>query len=90
MPSIWLMQERTNFIQDEVMTLEEVGFFIFKKSNSHSRNLFGEDASNFVNRSVDENSWPRVEMGKIFVILQFSRFQLNNITSGRPNMFVLL
>jgi len=58
------MQERTNFIQDEVMTLEEIGFFIFYKSNSHSRNLFGEDAFNFVNRSVDENSWPKTRNGK--------------------------
>jgi hypothetical protein len=44
------MEERTNFIQDEVMTLEEVDFFIFEKLNSHLRNLFGEDASVFVNR----------------------------------------
>jgi hypothetical protein len=53
------MRKRTNFIQDEVMTLEEVGFFIFEKSNFHSRNLFSEDASIFVNRSTYENSWPK-------------------------------
>jgi hypothetical protein len=53
------MQEMTNFIQDEVMTLEEVGLFIFEKLNSHLKNLFGEDASIFVNRLTYENSRPK-------------------------------
>ncbi len=59
MLSIWFMQEMTNFIQDEVMTLEEVGLFIFEKLNSHLKNLFGEDASIFVNRLTYENSRPK-------------------------------
>ncbi len=64
------MQEKTNFIQDEVMTLDEVGFFIFEKSNSHLKNLFSEDASIFLNRSINENSWPKIQNGKKIVILQ--------------------
>jgi hypothetical protein len=40
-PSIWLVQERTNLSQDEVKSLEEVGFVLNKQQYILPQNLFG-------------------------------------------------
>jgi hypothetical protein len=55
MDYIWHVQEGTNLIQNEVMTLKEVGFVLFGKSKCHPKIIFGDDASIHVNKLVDAN-----------------------------------
>jgi hypothetical protein len=54
-PSLWPVQEGIDLTQDEVKTLEEIGFLLSEKSKCHPRNLFSDDASILVNKlaSVD-------------------------------------
>ncbi len=55
MPSLWLMQEGTNLTQDEVTTLEEVGFLLSEKPKFHPKNLFSDDANLHVNKPTNAN-----------------------------------
>jgi hypothetical protein len=52
MPSLWHVQKRTNLTQDEVTTLEEIGFLLSKKSKCHPKNLFSDDGSILVNKPM--------------------------------------
>jgi hypothetical protein len=54
-PSLWLMQEGTNLTQDEVTTLEEVGFLLSEKPKFHPKNLFSDDANLHVNKPTNAN-----------------------------------
>ncbi len=76
MPSLWLMQERTNLTQDEVMTLEEIGFLLFEKLKCHPRNLFHDDASLLVNKLADVDNQPKIQNRKN--ICHVSIFKISN------------
>jgi hypothetical protein len=58
------VQEGSNFIQDELMTLKEVSFLFFEKSKCHLKNPFGEEASLPINRPIDVDSWPKTQNKK--------------------------
>jgi hypothetical protein len=55
-PSLWPMQEITYLTQDEVTTLEEASFFLFKKPKRHPKNIFSDDAYFHVNKPADANN----------------------------------
>jgi hypothetical protein len=50
------MQEGTNLTQDEVMALEEAGFFLFKKPKFHPKNLYIDDANLLVNKPTNADN----------------------------------
>jgi hypothetical protein len=54
--SLWHVQKQTDLTQDEVTTLEEVGFFLSKKPKCHPKNLFSDDAFLFINKPTDANT----------------------------------
>jgi hypothetical protein len=84
------VQEGTNLTQDEVMTLEKPGFLLSRKAKCYPRNLLGDSSSFPINKPADATAWlstRQLEMGKIFVVLQYSKSQLNNRTSGRLDLF---
>jgi hypothetical protein len=58
------MQEGIDLTQDEVTTLEEASFLLFKKLKCHPRIFFTDDASLLVNKLVDANNWPKIRNGK--------------------------
>jgi hypothetical protein len=48
LPALWHVQEGTNLIQIEVLTLEEDGFLLSKKPRCPFINLVGDDISALV------------------------------------------
>jgi hypothetical protein len=67
--SLWHVQEGIDLTQDEVTTLEEVGFFLFEKLNCHPKNIFGDDASLLINKLVDTILGQKLKTRKIFIVL---------------------
>lgn len=47
-PTIWLVQEGTNFTQIEVTMVEEARFFLCKQPKCPPRNLFGDEKCTIV------------------------------------------
>ncbi len=54
---IWHVQEGNNLIEDEVTTLEELGFLLSEKLMCNPRNVFSDDAFVLVNKLADANAW---------------------------------
>jgi hypothetical protein len=51
------VQEGNNLIEDEVTTLEELGFLLSEKLMCNPRNVFSDDAFVLVNKLADANAW---------------------------------
>jgi hypothetical protein len=64
MPSIWHAHEGTDLTQNEVITLEEVGFLLSKKLRCQPRNLFGGGAFIPMNKPTNAYVWPKIQNGK--------------------------
>jgi hypothetical protein len=86
--SIWHVQKRTYFSQNEVTTLEETSFF-FKKNQNVTSKIFLVMMHLFL--PIDQQMQifsRRPQMGRIFIILQLSWYQFNNKISGRLDIFL--
>jgi hypothetical protein len=57
LPSLWLVQKRTNYIQIKVVVLEEVGFLFSEKPRCPFVNLVGDDIFAFVNHPFECAPW---------------------------------
>jgi hypothetical protein len=82
--AIWPLQKRTNFIQDEVTTLEKTSFFC-KKFICHFQNIFGDENCVLMHQALYVNSWPKSMSIKLFATLEHSSFQIN--ANGRLVVF---
>jgi hypothetical protein len=51
-----MCKKETYFNQDEVMTLQEVGFSLSEKPKCHPKNLFGDDASLPASKQANANN----------------------------------
>jgi hypothetical protein len=63
-PSIWLVQLATMFMQDEVTSLEEASFFLCEQWRTTPWTLFSVESSNPINCPLDVGSWPKVQNRK--------------------------
>jgi hypothetical protein len=73
--AIWPLHKRTNFIQDEVTTLEETSLFC-KKCICHFQNLFGDENCDLMHQPLYVDSWPKSCDNKI--ICHLITFKLSN------------
>jgi hypothetical protein len=76
--TLWHVQEGTNFIQIEMLTLKEVGFLFLEKPICPLINLVGDDIYALVKqplkcgditfalvyKPLDPNAWPKSRNGK--------------------------
>jgi hypothetical protein len=54
--TIWHVQVGTKLIQDEVTSLEEVGFVLCEQQRCAHLTLFGNENSTLINQPLDPNS----------------------------------
>jgi hypothetical protein len=60
---IWLVHKGTNFIQDEVTTLKEVGF-VYCEQLKCPCNFFGNESYDCLHQLLDVNCWSKCHNNK--------------------------
>jgi hypothetical protein len=63
-PSMWLVQVRTNLTQFEVTTLQEVGFVMCETCKCVTQTFFANESTTPCNQHVDLEAWPKTRNNK--------------------------